>query len=300
MKPVTARFMHEQLKKHWTVTEFATHFEITEEDFLKLLEKQFPGSSYKDFKSALRSNEKYRKRIKEHGPVECQECIDSDTSEDFAEVVNATIGIVDMSAIESFSEEVLEECIEEPIESVPTLEDLLADLEQICAELNNEEITHKDIVASRIELRNQMQSHKDALVKIKASISEHERSIDSLLSELANTEYQMDETNAKIQLLREAKVDLEVRIERAKKVSILVYSSGDIEFDTQSPVEIPEWSSLFDEIVKEEELDSLTVKQIKSLAKVIVLVRCLIEHGTSYEASFDERVAEEYFEKVIS
>jgi hypothetical protein len=97
-----------------------------------------------------------------------------------------------------------------------------------------------------------------------------------------------------------AKDAIESRIEKAKLVSIFIYNSGEIEVETQSTIQYPEWSDLLEAIIEEEELTSLTIKQAKALAKVIALVRLLITQGTPFEVSFEDQASENYFKKVIS
>ena len=304
---LTAKYLHEKLKRKWTASDFAKDLEISEEVFWELIEKQFYGSAFKEFKAALQSNEKHHKRVR--SATEMPECDQADKSVTFEEQSEIRDDAYNISSIETdwtddnlTTENSQSSC--QPTESIaapsPTFEELSSELEQVLSEINEEELTHKSIVSSRIEFRKQLVSHQESLIAIKKTIAEHKRSIASLTSQLAITEKQMLESTLKLQLLQEEKTNLEAQIERAKQVSIFLYNSGEIEVDTQSSIQFPDSNDLFAQIIEEEELTSLTIKQAKSLAKVIVFVRSLITQATPYEVFFEDTVSEGYFQKVIS
>jgi chromosome segregation ATPase len=170
----------------------------------------------------------------------------------------------------------------------------------LLSQLNSEEIVHKEIVSSRVSIRNQIQSIKEALIAIRKTVAEYETNLSPLLSLLESTESQMSESTSKIQVLQEMIDSLEAKIEQAKKVCIYAWDSGEIEIESKTSIEIPEWINLRDEIVKEGELNSLTVNQINVLAKSIVLTRFLISQQRLCEVIFESTLTKAYFEKAIS
>lgn len=294
----TAKVIHEKIKRNWTAEDFAQNLGISTEEFWKQLEIQFPGNSFKEFKSSINSNEKLHKRHKNH----------DDTSEPIATsevAISATEGystdeyVDDANVVDSPTVAPAEPNSETPTPT-PTLEELTSNLEVILFNLNEEELIHKDIVAKRIAIKKQIESHQADLLEIKATIAKHEADIKTILSELNDTQTQLTDSTAKIQLLQREKDEIEAQIERSKKVYIFVYDTGEIDVDTQSAIELPEGNDLFTEIVGDEELESLTIKETKALARVIVLVRSLIEQGRPYEVSFDQSIAESYFKKAIN
>jgi hypothetical protein len=177
---------------------------------------------------------------------------------------------------------------------------LLGKLEVLCSDINSEELVHKGIVSARSEIRTALQEHHQALIDLRKQTSQHEEKISALLSELEITAMQMYESTVRIQALQEAKLTIESRIEEAKHVSIFIYNSGEVEVETQATIQFPECDDLFNSIVKEEELADLTIKQVRSLAKVITLVRLLRVQGNPYEVSFEDKTSENYFKKAIS
>ena len=304
MKKLTAKFLHEKLKRNWTASDFSEYLGIPTDEFWSLLQKQFPGNSYKEFRILLQSNAKRSKRNKTADTFFADEAVNIPDTSSPNTSTEPTICPDDPEVQPTVANESQnfepDNLSQAPEKSLPSLEELLAELEQLRDDLNIEELIHKAIVSERSEIRKALQEHNQAILDIRKILSQRQEDITRLLSQLDDAASRMSESTIKIQLLQEEKASLESKIEKARHVSIFIYNSGEVEVETQATIQFPEWEDLFNTIVNEEELTDLTIKQVKSLAKVIVLVRHLIAQDTPYEVFFENEISKNYFEKVIS
>lgn len=121
----------------------------------------------------------------------------------------------------------------------------------------------------------------------------------NLTSELEEKFSIMQELDESISRKRDELSEINVKIEKTKSITILVFSSGDIEIDASFSIEIPEVSAeTIEKIISYRQADNLTLKQIKTVSKLIVLIQNLEQQDLNYELLFDEIIVEEMFNKI--
>lgn len=277
-KRLSAKLMQEKLKKGWTMVDFANYFECSsEDDFQKLLEKTFSKPGTREMLSRLKKNEKLP-RSKEMVVTYPDTFDSSDEITIFEDHCN------DIVSDNVYSEK---------------LEDLNLQREDIQSSLNELELSHKSLVSDRAILRKKIDDHKETLKELSKKVAICKTDLVNLTSELEEKFSIMQELDESISRKRDELSEINVKIEKTKSITILVFSSGDIEIDASFSIEIPEVSAeTIEKIISYRQADNLTLKQIKTVSKLIVLIQNLEQQDLNYELLFDEIIVEEMFNKI--
>ena len=280
MIKLTAKIMEERLKHGWTIKFFAQNYQITEEEFLTTLSKTFSSKAYKGMLARLKKNEKIFQR--KEGNFETRETVLPETSS----------GKLNKQ---------LETTIEEQtnIQEDSNLQSIQSQQETLQETLNSLELKHKTLSSERVQIRNNISKYKTVLLEMQTKICQYQEELKDLVSELDEKFASMQKINLSISETRVALSEVNAKIDALQKVSIFFYSSGEFAIESQISFEIPEWATLFDKIVKDELVESLTIKQIKGLSKCVVLVRLLKTQNFKYEIAFEDSNVEFCFEKIL-
>jgi len=275
MKHITAKLMHEKLKQGWTSSDFANHLECSEEEFWDLFQKNFSGTAYENFCRELRSNEKARNKAKRNALARIH-VVDSDNIEDTSVSADDTPSEIDLLTSLEQEKKAIEEKCSKLTQDGQTLSKTLDDIiQQINAQSTFVE-----------NLRRQLSNEENIL----SSLEQSKKSLNSELADIV----------AAVTNLNIHKANIQARINLLKKVTIFVYSDGSVELSKDSSYELVDAPETFKELLNTEELEVLTIKQLKSLAKVISLIRKLKENGNKFEISFENEICENFFEKTFS
>lgn len=282
MIKLNGKIMEERLKHGWTTQFFAEHYETTEQEFLETLEKVFSSKAYKGMLARLKKNEKIL-----HAKHQTSQSLpDASLNEVNQQLETGTASLEEKTDnTKNSSKELLE-----------FLQSKKEELENV---LNNLELEHKSITSERAQIRNSISNYKTILLDIQSKIRQYQEELKSLVSELDEKFASMQKINLSISETKVALSEVNEKIDALKKVSIFVYNSGELGIESQMAIEFPEWSHLFDKIVKDELADSLTIKQIKGIAKCLALVQYLKSQNFKYEIAFDDTDTEVYFEKIL-
>lgn len=283
-KKLSARLMQEKLKKGWTIPDFANYFECSEEDFLKLLEKNLSKPGAREMLTRLKKNEKLPKKVpKESIATFTEPSVSNNEATESEEQYN------DSNSENIVSDNNLSE----------TLEDLNFQKEHIKSSLNALELSHKNLVSERLVIRFKIDEHKKTLSELMERVTLCKTDLVNLVSELKGKYSLMQELDKSISEKREELSEINIKIKNAQNVTIFVYSSSDIEIDSAYSVEIPEADNdTVRKIISDEQAENLTLKQIKAVAKLIALVQSLEQQNLNYELIFDETAMEELFNKI--
>ena len=279
-KRLSAKLMQEKLKKGWTMVDFANYFECSsEDDFQKLLEKTFSKPGTREMLSRLKKNEKLPRKVSKEMGVTYPDTFDSSDE----------ITIFEDHCNDIVSDNVYSE----------TLEDLNLQREDIQSSLNELELSHKSLVSDRAIIRKKIDDHKKTLKELNEKVSICKTDLVNLTSELKEKFLIMQELDESISRKRDDLSEINAKIEKTKSITILVFNSGDIEIDASFSVEIPEANTeTVGKIISDEQAENLTLKQIKSISRLIVLIQKLKQQDLSFELLFDETIMEELFNKI--
>lgn len=279
MVKITGKIMEERMKHGWQLHQFAQSYGVSEEEFLEVLKKTFSSKAYKGMLARLKKNEKIVHKAKEKIVAEKVISYNELNQQPDTAIEKPTVDS------EGFSEE--------------SLESLQLQKEELQNRLNGLELQHKTLTSERIQIRNSISNYKDILLVMQSKIRQYQEELKSLVSELDEKFASMQKINLSISETKVALSEVNERIDAVKKVSIFFYSSGEFAIESQISFEIPEWTTLFDKIVKDELVESLTIKQIRGLSKCVVLVQFLKSQNFKYEIAFEDSNAEFCFEKIL-
>ena len=269
MVKINGKIMEEKLKRGWTISRFAARFEVSEDEFLQALEKSFSPKAYSDMVSRMKKNEKkatYSKRE----PVKKNESLTStDSPEVLTEEENSITSPLDLLKVQ------------------------LKDLQDV---LSKKELEHKNLVEQRYSIRKSVAVFEEELLRLKSRISECKTEIEALLLEHENVFQEMKSVNEEISVTKRSIDAIEAEIKEMEKLTVFVYESGDFEITTPCNIDISDsWDSIYKELRDDENLETLTVKQIKTLSKCIAYAEAFSLHNISYEIIFEDEVVEKFF-----
>lgn len=275
LKNFTAKTMEEKLKHGWTTSDFAKYFECSEDDFISHMQNTLSTHAFRGFSTRLKRNQKHQKRN--------DSAVDKSTK----------------------NLEIVAECNTEetqPSPQAPSISETLDVLEgqkkAIEATLNEEEIQHKALCSDRLEIRKTISEYKDRLIKLKQEVHICQTDITSLLEQLDEKQALMEVLNLSIASKRSELEHVKSKIDALQSVVVFVYSSGDIEIEAQFSIEIPDWKDKFNVLVCCDDAGSLTLNQLKALAKILTLTQFMENQNWKYDLMFDNDEMEIFYSKV--
>ena len=283
MVKITGKIMEEKLKHGWTLRQLSNNYEVSDEEFLETLKKTFSSKAYKGMLARLKKNEKIA-----HKPVM-----------DEAEKVELPDDISYTELNQQPETSIEEPTVDSESSSEDSLESLQLQKEELQNRLNQLEIQHKILTSERVQIRNRISDYKAVLLDMQSKIGQYQKELEALVSELDGKFASMQTINSSISETKTSLSEVNAKIEAMQKISILLYESGDMEIDSSLEIDQPEWNCIFDTIVKDELADSLTIKQIRGLAKAVSLVQFLSTQKLVYEILFENQITEEIFYKII-
>lgn len=182
------------------------------------------------------------------------------------------------------------------------LEQLEADERELSYTLCKLEGEHKQIVAQRRECLQRLEKSKKALLELQRLLSEQEKNVTQTFEEYSRLATEMNVINEECNSYRELLDDVRQQIAELKKVSILFYANGDIEVVN---AEIPSISEVaiaqeFRKLISLPEAEEFTVKVLKAIAKLKVMVKAYEEDNCAFELVFDSLEVQNFYKTVIA
>ena len=250
MRTLNGKFMEEKLKHCWTLKQLANYFQVSEEKFLKMLEDTFSTKAYKGMISRLRKNEKTFQR--KHSSKSNSDTLSTEES----------IPIPTSFEEESPQKDIQLDTQEHSNKDSETFETLKLQRENLQFSLNELELKHKTLTSERAQIKKEIIRYKTRLTALKEELHECHISVCCLVEKLNEKLDLMKDLNLSISETRQNLSSINTEIESLQKVTIFVYASGDVEFETPLQIEYPSWNNLFDVLIKNDAAGSLTVNQM--------------------------------------
>lgn len=314
MKNMTAKDLHIAVKNQATEEDLMIRYGInSSEELYDLMSKVSPGN-LEHFKREIKKNQKSRSRKesrKEEAVLEQQkeatEQIRVATQEGFMNQTESTNsenlpgqnsadenGKIGKTIVEGVT-------VEEPINDEPkfSLEELLEEekfLSDNCVALEKE---HKELISARREDVKMLANIKRTLEELKRLLQANQNRLTTVLEDYNSKAEQMIRVNSEISACKEMLADTRAQLEEAKKLKISVFSDGTIECENgelQYPSEA-EVSQVFSTIILLAAAEELTVKQIKTVAKLVLTVKKI---DKKYELEFDSDSVQKFYEAAIA
>ncbi len=270
MRTIDDKLLKNNLKKGWTIEDFCRHCQMSVEEFMSQLERNFSKKFYDCVLRELKRNEKARKRNEKSKSTGLQQ-----------------------KQIEIFK----------PAEKaeISTLDELLDKEEELKSRLITMEKNCKTLIEKRNVCGGKLSEEKLFFERIYQQILSRGKAVENLMKEIEELDKELTaEKTLKAELDRELK-NVQNQIKVLREVSIHCFEDGRVEMED---VETLDWSQKFHDLTSESEDESiskdsrfmqvrelaedLSVKQVKQLAKILTLIEMLEQQGQKFILEFDK------------
>lgn len=282
MKKMTSKDLHVALKNQATEEELMERYGVdSSEELYEVMSKVTPGN-FEYFKKEIKKNKKNRSRK----DAKKEMALDNQKEDE-----NSTVGknMVDYTAVE-------ESTNDEPKPSLNELLEAEKFLSDNCVSLEKE---HNALINARREDVKTLAEIKRTLEELKRLLQVNQSKLTTVLENYNSKAEQMLRVSSEISACKEMLADTRAQIEEAKKLKISVFSDGTIECENgelESPCEA-EVSQLFSTLILLAAAEELTIKQIKTVAKLVLIVKKI---DKKYELEFDSDLVQKLYEAAIA
>lgn len=251
-------------------------------------------------KSIINSLEKNKKKIdkKKHSCT----VVENQDIQVYSVCTNNEQSVDEGDSEESLRVQLSDEDEEKSAGTEVTLEQLEEDERELSYTLCKLEGEHKQIVAQRRECLQRLEKSKKALLELQRLLSEQEKNVTQTFEEYSRLATEMNVINEECNSYCELLDDVRQQIAELKKISILFYANGDIEVVN---AEIPSISEVaivqeFRKLISLPEAEEFTIKVLKAIAKLKVMVKAYEEDNCAFELIFDSLEVQNFFKIVIA
>ena len=300
MKKMTSKDLHVALKNQATEEELMERYGVdSSEELYEVMSKVAPGN-FEYFKKEIKKNQKNRLRKDEKKKMaldnqkedEQIELTNFETLTDqSSEVENGKVGknMVDYTAVEKPTNDEPKPSLNELLEAEKFLSDNCVSLEK----------EHNALINARREDVKTLALIKRTLEELKRLLQVNQSKLTTVLEDYNSKAEQMLRVSSEISACKEMLADTRAQIEEAKKLKVSVFSDGTIECENgelESPCEA-EVSQLFSTLILLAAAEELTIKQVKTVAKLVSVVKKI---GQKYELEFDSDLVQKLYEAAIA
>lgn len=300
MKKMTSKDLHVALKNQATEEELMERYGVdSSEELYEVMSKVAPGN-FEYFKKEIKKNQKnrLRKDAKKEMALDNQkedeqiELTNFETLTDqSSEVENGKVGknMVDYTAVEKPTNDEPKPSLNELLEAEKFLSDNCVSLEK----------EHNALINARREDVKTLALIKRTLEELKRLLQVNQSKLTTVLEDYNSKAEQMLRVSSEISACKEMLADTRAQIEEAKKLKVSVFSDGTIECENgelESPCEA-EVSQLFSTLILLAAAEELTIKQVKTVAKLVSVVKKIDQ---KYELEFDSDLVQKLYEAAIA
>lgn len=325
---INAKALHVLIKRGCTSSELMEKFGLSDEKQLFERIHQISPVGALDFISQIRKNNKSarrRERKEANKLVEVQQ--DLSKVENSTEEVTATVFeetssdvIQEVQPVEDNSSNKEIQPVEDnssskeiqPIEdnsssqntSISHLEELQEKETLLSQDIISDEEAHKEMVARRREINLSFKKVKNALSELQRLLKLNEEKTSALIEEYNDLSTKMRTKSSDIKAKKAILADIREQIANLKKCVIYVFADGNIEVENASISDVDDDEDEVAErlltLVQYAEAEELTIKDLKTIAKLELMVAELIADGINYELFFDSETVQKFYETVTA
>lgn len=286
---ISAKDIHIWIKRGMTVEQAMEQLGLNSEEELKVMLQRLAPMGAKDMYRQLKRNEKIKKTTS--GSI-TDNVIESETEEHKEENKVQEMQVlnqeeqVQIPQTEKSSTELLNEALQKE--------------EQQSLELQKLENEHKACMQSRLERMHALQTKKKEIESLRETLKGKREEISNLKFEYDDLALKMQNLDEKIRIVRTQLDDLREEIHSLRVVSIFIYEDGSIESESELAFSEEEETQFFTELVNLPEMEDMTIKQIKTLARLKAILKTLERGEKEYSLVFEEQKLEKYFETTLN
>lgn len=325
---INAKALHVLIKRGCTSSELMEKFGLSDEKQLFERIHQISPVGALDFISQIRKNNKSarrRERKEANKLVEVQQDlpkVENSTEEVTATVFEETSSdvIQEVQPVEDNSSSKEIQPVEDnssnkeiqPIEdnssiqntSISHLEELQEKETLLSQDIISDEEAHKEMVARRREINLSFKKVKNALSELQRLLKLNEEKTSALIEEYNDLSTKMRTKSSDIKAKKAILADIREQITNLKKCVVYVFADGNIEVENASISDVDDDEDEVAErlltLVQYAEAEELTIKDLKTIAKLELMVAELIADGINYELFFDSETVQKFYETVTA
>lgn len=325
---INAKALHVLIKRGCTSSELMEKFGLSDEKQLFERIHQISPVGALDFISQIRKNNKSarrRERKEANKLVEVQQDlpkVENSTEEVTATVFEETSSdvIQEVQPVEDNSSNKEIQPVEgnssskeiQPIEdnssiqntSISHLEELQEKETLLSQDIISDEEAHKEMVARRREINLSFKKVKNALSELQRLLKLNEEKTSALIEEYNDLSTKMRTKSSDIKAKKAILADIREQIANLKKCVVYVFADGNIEVENASISDVDDDEDEVAErlltLVQYAEAEELTIKDLKTIAKLELMVAELIADGINYELFFDSETVQKFYETVTA
>ena len=152
------------------------------------------------------------------------------------------------------------------------------------------------MIAKRRSIRTRLKEEHKKLVELQKSLNSKEIEIEDLFKQLNNINSSAEECNVYLTLLREDLLAKQKVIREMRKITVYVFSDGNIEMENLQG-ECPNFDAsaedcirLFSKLTEKSKYEDLTLKQVKQFFQLKSLVDFLESQNLEFQISFESDI----------
>lgn len=273
------------IKQGFTIEDLLEKYQCTKEELEKYMEKNFEKKARDSVRRELEKNGK--KSGNNTAVIVTQE-----------EISKSTLKEIQKKARQMQEKNIM--VMENKKDSDEMSLEKLKDRENaLVTEICKQEGERKRTLAIRKTLLEKLVTEKEKILELKKIILQRQKEVDEIFTKMVEIDKKItvesEELSANKKILSEVREYIKV----LEKVTIFVYENGEIkEEEAEVAEELPGLDEVFDSLIHNELVENLSVKQIRQLAKLLVLTEQRQKQGQNYDLVFESEIVQKIFEQL--
>lgn len=280
LRDLSGKSLEVELKRGLTLEDFARKYECTQEDFLNYLEKNFCEKARKSITRKMTKNAKKRKPTKT-----------TNTKKE----TKLTLSKIHEGS-KSISQE--DKKVNNPTTENSNLQNLKERERLLISEISNKERIHERSISERMKLFDELRQKKEKMLELKEIIEQNQKEVEKISTQIAKITKRVTAENETISANKQTLEEVKSCIMKLEKISVFVYKNGGIEIENANIPETSGWEDLFDSLIHNKIVENLSLKQVRQLAKLLVIVERFQAQKQNYELTFESETEQRVFEKL--
>ncbi len=286
LKRLRGKQMWVYIKQGLTIEELLEKYKCSQEEFTKFLEKNFENKSLDSIKRSFERNSK-----KSRNNAVAAVAQEENTKSTLNELRKKGRQMQEKNIIKENKKEASDEM---------SLENLKASGKNISdRNMQSRKAEHKRTLSIRRTLLEKLVTEKEKILELKKIILQRQKEVDEIFTQIVETEKKIGAKSEELSSNKKILDEVREYIKVLEKVTIFVYENGEIkEEEAEVEEELLGLDEVFDSLIYNELVENLSVKQIRQLAKLLVLTEQMQNQGKDFELVFESETVQTIFEQL--
>ena len=271
---INGKKMEVEIKNGTTMEEFLEKYDCSRDEFLEYLQKNFSENARN---SMLRSIAKNSKKIKKQSKKE-QQLINEKNEENENQICEVTMQVEEDVTVNNNHDD---------------LQEMKEKEKNVELQIYEQEKEHQKSLSKRKCLFEQLRIQKEKMICLKKIIEKRQMEVENISKEINEVTNKISTEKEEIFNNKQILEEIRDYIKNLEKISIFVYENGEIEIENSELPELSGYEDTFDSLIHNNFVENLSLKQIRQLAKLIVLEKQLEKEGKEYELTIENKMLEE-------